>query len=205
MQGEQLSAMVGELSSMGEKKSYIRPSCTQTLVDLIERVPQEVLREGVWPLLRGQLDKGWEDCTPDRLLLLLACRHRDKVGDGNSVLRTNLYTFFQYFVNPHTLSITFQHLPPKKKTCQKWLRHWRGTVHLRRLLLLLACHRRDKVGDGMETLSSGQTLYLFLNTLLIPTLWASLSGIFLQTLPELVAPLKGHSLSQPTPVSGLSP
>ena len=94
MQGEQLSAMVSELSSVGEKKSYIRPSCTQTLVDLIERVPQEVLREGVWPLLRGQLDKGWEDCTPDRLLLLLACRRRDKVGDGNIVLRTNLRPFF---------------------------------------------------------------------------------------------------------------
>ena len=81
-QAEHMSSLVSELLSLGEKKSYIRPTCTQTLLDLIERVTAEELREAVRPSLQKDQDKGWEDCTPDRLLLLLACRKKDKVGEG---------------------------------------------------------------------------------------------------------------------------
>ena len=85
LKGGQLSAVVRELLALGNKKSYIRPSCTKTLVDLIGRVKPEVLREEVWPLLQVDLNEGWEECTPDRLILLLACHNKDKVGDGHIV------------------------------------------------------------------------------------------------------------------------
>ncbi|KAK7087144.1 hypothetical protein V1264_021231 [Littorina saxatilis] len=78
LKGEQLGTVVRELLTVGSKKSHIRPTVTQTLMDLIGCLTLEVFSETVWPVLKEDLDKGWEECTPDRLIFLLACRNKDK-------------------------------------------------------------------------------------------------------------------------------
>jgi hypothetical protein len=74
--------VVEALRSVANKKSYILPVSTRTLADLIRHVSPDDLRETIWPLLEGDLAKGWKDCTPDRLVLLLALHSKDMVGEG---------------------------------------------------------------------------------------------------------------------------
>lgn len=77
-EGEHIETVMRELNTLCTKRSYIRPSSTQCLLDIVEHVSSEVLSHTVWPKLRGELSKGWEDCTADRLLLLIACRCKNK-------------------------------------------------------------------------------------------------------------------------------
>ncbi|XP_076452563.1 myb-binding protein 1A-like protein [Babylonia areolata] len=88
LKADHLDAMVGELLSVGEKRSYIRPLCTQTLLDLVDKATPQQLAESLWPHLRAEQEKGWEGCTPDRFLLLLACRHKDKTLVNKEFLQT---------------------------------------------------------------------------------------------------------------------
>jgi hypothetical protein len=81
-QTKQLATVVGALRSVSNKKSYILPVSTRTLADLIRHVSADDLCETIWPLLEGDIAKGWEDCTPDRLVLLLALHSKDKVREG---------------------------------------------------------------------------------------------------------------------------
>lgn len=80
IQKEDISAVTSELCSLSAKRSYIRPLCTQCLLDLAANIDSDAFSNGMWCHLKGELSKGWEDCTVDRLLLLLAFRKREQVS-----------------------------------------------------------------------------------------------------------------------------
>ena len=64
---------------LSDKRSYLRPIITTMLVDWIRASTTQVVKESILPHLKLDLDKGWSDCTPDRLMLVLALRKKDKV------------------------------------------------------------------------------------------------------------------------------
>ena len=83
------------------------------------------------------------------------------------------------FLPTHTPSIAFRHLPPNSA---------RFSYATEGALFISAQLSTDAV-------SALRRVWVLISVTVEPTLRAPLSGTFLQTLPDLDTPLKGHSLS----------
>ncbi|XP_071110984.1 uncharacterized protein [Haliotis cracherodii] len=65
-----VSEVVENLRHISTQKSYLQPICYQGLVSLVAKVSGEVFTAQVWPHLEADLVLGWDDCSPNTLLLV---------------------------------------------------------------------------------------------------------------------------------------
>ncbi|XP_012942032.1 rDNA transcriptional regulator pol5 isoform X2 [Aplysia californica] len=76
MSNDDLGTVMEELLSMAQKKSYLKPVCNKTIGDLVQQISVDTFGESVWPKIRESVKLGWEQCSLDKLSLLLVCREK---------------------------------------------------------------------------------------------------------------------------------
>nr|XP_002731208.1 PREDICTED: myb-binding protein 1A-like protein-like [Saccoglossus kowalevskii] len=69
-----LEKLITELYRLSHIKPYLNDVCTQAMIDIIKQCQVEDFQKYAWPVIKEELQKGWEKCTPGRLQLLLICR-----------------------------------------------------------------------------------------------------------------------------------
>ncbi|XP_037086089.1 uncharacterized protein LOC119106852, partial [Pollicipes pollicipes] len=73
---EQLAELTCQLLSAWTYRAYMPPMVASFVAELVQKVPEERFQSEVWPELSVLLARGWHQCVPERLWLLLVCRRQ---------------------------------------------------------------------------------------------------------------------------------
>ncbi|ESO82113.1 hypothetical protein LOTGIDRAFT_176982, partial [Lottia gigantea] len=71
---EYMSRILKSLLKLGREKMYLQSITSQALVLLVQKCVDKVYKKRILPNI-VELEKGWINCSIDRLLLILACSH----------------------------------------------------------------------------------------------------------------------------------
>lgn len=68
---EWLSSVMAKIQELGKKKSYLRELCAKAIVDILAVVSTDVFTKIVYPSVMEVLESGWEQATPEKILIVL--------------------------------------------------------------------------------------------------------------------------------------
>ncbi|CAH1800733.1 unnamed protein product [Owenia fusiformis] len=85
--GPNISSMVADMYKLPSSKPFLGQITTLGLCQLIEKVSTKIFTKSILPSIQEGISKGWEDCTPNTLLLLM-CIAKHHMKSVKEILST---------------------------------------------------------------------------------------------------------------------
>lgn len=87
---EEQQKIFGILFSAGQQRSYLSFISVSFLVDFLEQSDTKSLKSGIWPLLKKEVGKAWENQTLDTFYILLIMNEKFPTLVGGKFLKEHL-------------------------------------------------------------------------------------------------------------------
>lgn len=71
---EHVQKIVQSLVQVCQKRSFLKQISTYAISLIVSQVNTEIFKAAVWSEIEAELTQGWTGCSPDTLMLLLACQ-----------------------------------------------------------------------------------------------------------------------------------
>ncbi|XP_078335491.1 myb-binding protein 1A-like protein [Crassostrea virginica] len=79
---EHVQKIVQSLVQVCQKRTFLKQISTYAISLIVSQVNTEIFKSAVWSEIEAELTQGWAGCSPDTLMLLLACqKYHPKIMD----------------------------------------------------------------------------------------------------------------------------